>query len=232
MREQWVVGILVLCVIVIGFFDPRYVWFLQSAFRGAEIPGGAHDSEVEGLRAQLAVLNELQESGYPISLPYTVAPVYSRYPFNFKHELLIAAGSRLGIKAGDPVVLAPRATGTAPVLIGSVKEVFEDAAVVRTVFDGGFELPVRVGTTRMNALLKGGNTPKITLIPRGRPVAGGDLVASAGPTAPYGLAVGEIGEVRPSRDALFYEASLEVPYDVNVLRAVTVLRGRPQFESR
>src|SRR5689334_2713591 len=54
-----------------------------------------------------------------------VAPVYSRYPFNLKNEILIAAGGNDGVKVGDVALFQGS-------LLGSVEKVFSDSALVQT----------------------------------------------------------------------------------------------------
>jgi cell shape-determining protein MreC len=144
------------------------------------------------------------------------APVYSQYPFNLKNELTIAAGSADGIGTGDAAV----ADGF---LIGVVTEASANSATVRTIFDGRFQLPVRIGVTGADALLRGGNDPRLMLIAVDAPVGERDEVRSAASGMPYGLPLGSLQGLHDSADKAFREASLLAPVDPAALRQVTVI---------
>lgn len=156
------------------------------------------------------------------------APVFSNYPFNFKNQLTVGAGSFQGVAISHAVVVpATIASGAAPapppVLVGTVEKVFENASVIETIFDTRWNSAVRVGAGGADALLTGGLDPVVTLIPKDASVLPGDIVYSADAKFPYGLIIGEVKNVEFSSDRTSQRAELSLPYDLNKIRTVIVL---------
>jgi cell shape-determining protein MreC len=146
--------------------------------------------------------------------------VYFRYPFNFKNEILINLGEK-DIKIGDAVVL-PYFEKNNFILVGKVKKVFENYAIIQTLFDPDFKLSVKISTSS-EALFIGGPSPKLTLIPRQNKVNYDDIVYAADSSLPYGLIIGKVGEIKNISNTLFNEATLILPYDLSSIGAVGVL---------
>ncbi len=142
--------------------------------------------------------------------------VYSRYPFGLKNELLISAGEDRGISAGDTAVFEG-------FFVGTVKQVFKDSALLKTIFDPSFKASARIGKSGANSLLIGGSEPQLTLIESRASVAANDLVISAGTGAPYGLSLGRMGEARLSSDRIFQEAPLVISYNLDDVTQVVVV---------
>lgn len=140
--------------------------------------------------------------------------VYSIYPFNFKNEIAVNLGS------GSKIRLGGAATTMDGVLFGKIISISENSSVIKTVFDASFELPVYVGKTSVPALLKGGPTPKITMIPKSSIVDSGSVVYSSSKDFPYGLVLGEIGPIKVSGTSVFYEGELRLSYNLSDLRVV------------
>ncbi len=145
------------------------------------------------------------------------ASVFSSYPLNYKNLLSINAGLADGVTVGMPVTLEGN------ILIGQIIEVSESQSLVRTVFDKDWSLPVRIGAAERDALLVGGQNPKLTLIDKNAEIHPGDVVVSAKKDLPYGLKVGEIATVAESVSSSFKEASLIFSYDTKDLRKVLIL---------
>ncbi|OGY99467.1 MAG: hypothetical protein A2945_01255 [Candidatus Liptonbacteria bacterium RIFCSPLOWO2_01_FULL_52_25] len=199
-------------------FAPQFAWQMRTRFMPPLADTGENLLlENQNLKAELAKFKNIQAAfpdGTRGSIP---AVVYSRYPFNFKHEFLISAGRVQGV--------APNAAVTfSGVLIGKAAKVFDDTTLVRTVFDSGFQAPVRIGNAGIEALFKGGNLPKITLIPEKSEVRKGDVIYSSSPDFPYGIPVGEINKITASADQLFQEATVTFAYDVGAIQAVMVTK--------
>ncbi len=144
-----------------------------------------------------------------------VADVYSRYPFNFKNELLADAGMGDSVKEGGAAIFEG-------MLVGKIVEVRDSAAVVQTVFDPGFSLPVRIGKSKTNALLVGGVEPKLTMIPKNSDIAPGDLVYSASADFKYGLLIGTAGTPAISGTNVFSEAPLILGYNPSDIRYLSL----------
>lgn len=206
---------LILLLIALVFFGQRVFLqakqFLFSVVLDAE--ENNNDGEIFALKAELAKLenikNELPEKPWN----YTRALVLSRYPMNFKNEILVNSGSNDRVFAGQAVALFN-------VLVGKVDKVFDDASLVQTVFDSRFRLPVRIGRSGADGLLLGGALPTVTLIPREEKITKGDIVYSASPDFPYGMAVGEVEKIALSSDELFMEAVLRFSYNLSSVKSV------------
>jgi len=140
--------------------------------------------------------------------------VYSIYPFNFKNEIAVNLGSESRIRLGGA------ATTMDGVLFGKIISVSDNSSVIKTIFDASFELPVYIGKTSVPALLKGGPTPKITMIPKSSIVDAGSVVYSSSKDFPYGLVLGEIGPIKVSGTSVFYEGELKLSYNLSDLRVV------------
>jgi len=167
------------------------------------------ESENEDLKAQ--ILNE--DSNILKSIK-----VYSSYPFNTRGEIVIAAGENFGIEAGDTVVDAGN------ILVGQVRSVFKSSSVVTTIFDPSWEMAIRIGGTEIDALMKGGNELKLSLIAQDALIEEGDTVTSADKNFPYGLELGFIKRIENTDGDVFQEAVLEPTVNLKNLRDVAIYR--------
>ncbi len=199
---------------------PQYGWYLKKVIFSGDGGSGGEDLILENqkLKAEIAKLENLGIRLPATSASYISAFVYSQYPFNFRNEFLIDAGSSLGVEAGDIVVVND-------VFVGRVRDVFNKNSLVRTIFDVSFQSPVRIGKYGVQGLLQGGSLPEVILIPIDSKAEAHDIVYTSSPEFPYGLAVGEIGELRTSPDKLFKEADLKVSYDIGLLTAVSIVKN-------
>lgn len=228
-NSQWVSGALIVILAVLIFFAPSYGWAIRNFLSpsGAPATGSgaaatqADDQTVEAqnevLKAQLAQL-QIVSSQLPVSSSDDIrAMVYSRYPLNFKNELLVNAGTDDGVASGDAVIFQG-------ILIGQVKAVFPDSAVIQTIFDDNLKMPVRIGSGGYDGLLQGGSDPSVVSVASNAQVALGDVVYSASPGLPYGLPIAEIAATSTSADSLFEQASLNFAYDANSIETVLIMK--------
>lgn len=229
-RDRSVSILFIIIFLVLIFFEPAYGWrvrqWLTAGALGASgMNGGAGDA---GGAASLAVQNETLKaqlaelSGVAAQLPQDPANgiramVYSRYPMNFKNELLVNAGAADGVSVGDAVTFQG-------IFIGTVLQTFPATALVQTVFDNNFKMAARVGNAGYDALLTGGASPRATSIVKTAAVAPGDIVYTAAPGIPYGLPVAVIAATTTSPDNLFTEAPLGFAYDINTIQTVLIAR--------
>jgi len=221
MSGRWILGILLAAVVVVALATPAASWRFQRFFAFSGRTAATVESlEIESVAARLPTAAQA----------YTAAPVYSRYPFNVKSELLVGVGSRDGVAPGAIAVVAASSSvsavhGTpAPfVLLGTVLTVSETDAVIETVFDPRLTFAVRVGAAAADALFEGGASPKLTTIAKGAAVAPGNAIVAAAAGFPYGLAVGTVSGVADSGSQPFREAAVAVPYDVSGLRVVFII---------
>lgn len=231
-NNQWVSGALIVILAVLIFFAPSYGWAIRSwlspsvAPPGAAVAVGAAASQTEdqtlaaendALEAQLAELQVVQAE-LPTSSPSDVrAMVYSRYPMNFRNELLVNAGSDEGVASGSAVIFQG-------MLLGQVMTAFSGTALVRTIFDDDTKMPVRIGSAGVNGLLQGGSDPTVGSIAEGSAVSPGDIVYSAAPGLPYGLPIAQVTATGTSPDDLFEQATLSFPYNVNDIETVLIMK--------
>ena len=220
MKNLWAPLILILVLVALIMFVPVYGWRLNR-FLGRS----THTTtdvikltlENQNLKAELAKLEKVKSVLPENTRGFILGIVYSRYPFNFRNQFLISAGRAQGVLQSAGVTFGG-------VLIGKATKVFDDTTLVRTVFDSEFQTPVRVGSAGIEALFKGGNLPKVTLIPEKSEIRRGDIVYTSSPDFPYGIPVGEVGEVTASADQLFKEATIAFAYDVNAIQAVLIAK--------
>lgn len=209
--------ILVVLAAFLLFFETPSGWrarnYLEGNFRGGASDEKSLALENGALKAGLAELRLVRAELPQAQKNYLRAMVYSRYPMNFKNEILLNAGKKEGVAAGKAVLFGGA-------LIGKVERVFDDSSLVETIFDNRFQASARVGPFGVDALFKGGSFPKVALMPLNAQISPGDIIYSASPDFPYGLPIGEVNKIEISSDKLFKEASLNFAYDINGVRTV------------
>ena len=119
-NNQWVSCALIVMLAILIFFAPSYGWAIRSWLSPAiGAPAGGKGNGVAAsqgddrtlaaendvLQAQLAQLQTIASEVPTSSSAETRAMVYSRYPMNFRNELLVNAGSGQGVASGSAVVL-------------------------------------------------------------------------------------------------------------------------------
>lgn len=219
-RNRYFLGILIFALTLFILLAPSYGFrlrnFLSPPATG-QTDGASIAAQNEALKAELAKLQAVEDQLPNASSSETRAMVYSRYPMNFKNELLIDAGAPDGVIPGKGVLFQG-------VLIGTVYQVFSDGSVVQTVFDPNFRMPVRIGSAGVDALLQGGAEPMAISISKGAKVQDGDIIYSAAPGIPYSLPIGEIEGVSVSANSLFQQATVDFAYDINGIQTVEIER--------
>lgn len=146
------------------------------------------------------------------SHPLVEANIFSTYPFNIKDTVVIDRG------ASDGVMLGMVATLADSLLLGQIVSVEEHSAVVRTIFDSRWQLPVKIGSDAVNGLFEGGNNPKVVLVEKAVKV--GDGVFSTAKEFPMGIKIGEIKEVKEDASGIFKEATIRTPYSVGDVQRI------------
>lgn len=219
-NSHWVSGALIVILAALIFFAPSYGWDIRqflSPSMSAPADTQSVDAQNETLKAEIAEL-QVVASQLPTSSPNEIrAMVYSRYPMNFKNELLLNAGTDDGVVTGDAVMFQG-------MLVGQIRAVFSDSAVVQTLFDQNLKMPVRIGSGGYDGLLQGGSDPSVVSVSTGAQIMAGDVLYSASPGLPYGLPIAEIAATSTSPDSLFQQASLSFPYDINTIETVFVMK--------
>ena len=231
-NNHWVSGALIVVLAAPYFFcsilrmdDP---WMAKSdtkrVGRGRSAVGTSSQAEDQSLsaendslKAQLATLQVIASQLPTSSTANIRAMVYSRYPMNFRNELLVSAGSDDGVATGAAVVFQG-------MLIGQVQQVFLHESLVQTIFDNNVKMPVRIGVGGVNGLLQGGSYPMVGSIASAAPVAPDDIVYSAAPGIAYALPIAQVAATSTSADSLFQQATLSFPYDVNNIETVLIMK--------
>jgi len=172
--------------------------------------------ENKGLKARLWQLEKTRSGD---SYRIISAKIHSRYPFNDKSVISINVGEEAGISVDMTVTVKEG------LLLGKITKVFPHYSLVETIFNPGWQLPIRVGESEIESLLTGGIDLKVTLLSKDKKLENGDRVFAASKDFPYGLTIGdlEISEAGSSA-GVFHEAVVKVPYNLNELSNVQVIK--------
>lgn len=176
-------------------------------------------TENEALRAERAAL--LEAGIPPFSADLMKVPVYSRYPYGAGGALVIAAGSAQGLREGLPVLAAPG------VLLGKITRVERTRSEVMTIFHRAWRSSVRAEGGNAHALLEGGETPRVSLIPEGEILSAGTRIVSVDGSFPFGLFIGAAARDAGEADGPWRAALLAAPYRESDLREVLVVTNFP-----
>lgn len=174
--------------------------------------------ENQNLQAQIQKYQVSSVNYQPVNENYLAAKVFSTYPFNIKNEIIINVGENQGIKEAMSVILGEN------ILVGQIIKVFENSSIVRTTFDPNWQLPIRISEKEIDGLFRGGSEPKVVLIEKNKPLQVNDAVYSASQEFPYGLLIGEVVEIKESTAGVFKEAILKMPFNINELREVQIIK--------
>lgn len=197
----------------------KYVWLLiLLGILGLSIFNNLPASS----KSDLAALIQLLPLDKPTAIKQgnrlaLTASVYSTYPFNHRHQIILNAGSIHGVKEKMPVTVEGN------FLLGRIIQVTEKTSIAETIFDPNFSLSVRIGNKMINSLLTGGQDPALTLIEKSAEILEGDAIISAGKDFPYGLKVGAVGGVSENLAGSFKEAQVDFPYKANDLKQAVIL---------
>lgn len=223
----------IMVLILLIFFGPVLGWRVRDFLAGR---GELSDIERLSLRnqkleAELMVFSDVRSQMVgQMDGVYLPALVFAQYPFNFKSEVLISGGERVGVMVEAAVVAGVFYDGedvdvSRVALLGKIEEVWSNKSLVRTIFDSNWKSEVRVGEKGYPALLQGGLYPRLTLVDKSSVLQKGDLVYSADDRFPYGLPIGRVESPRLTDDKLFKEADLVLGYKFEDLRIVGIFIG-------
>lgn len=173
--------------------------------------------ENEMLKAELLALKKEPIIKDKTGKILVFANVYSTYPFNNRNLLSINAGLKKEIKAGFTATIGGN------LLLGQVVDSYENYSLVRTIFDPGWEIPVKIDNDGIDALLIGGREPRLALITKDKELKTGDVVYSASQEFPYGLRIGEINAIKNDVGDAFQEADLSLFYEPKDITEVVII---------
>lgn len=139
----------------------------------------------------------------------------------FRTHILVNKGALDGVVLGAPVV------HEGSILIGFITELDDHTAMFRLLFNPKTSLPAEVvEAEHARGLLTGHLYTSLMLstIPRDAQLKEGHAVVTvANGITPPALLVGKIEKVYSEENKAYQQARLHVPYDVDSLRAVTIL---------
>lgn len=152
------------------------------------------------------------------AIPATVAA----HPLDvFRTELILNRGGADGITLQAPVIVQ------GSMLLGFITDVSDHTAVVRLLLDPGTSLPGEVaGQDHSRGLVEGRQYTSVVLstVPRDAQIKAGEMVVTTAQNqTPQGLLIGKINRVTNVKNEAYQEADVELPYDVDDVRAVNVL---------
>jgi len=223
MRKENTLLLFLAAIVLLIIFFPSLGWRTKSFLAPQAEQNPDSKSlilENESLKTEIAKLSVMKNESSRGTNNMLQVFVYSNYPFNMKSQLLVSGGANNGVKTGQPVFVSSASSN--PVLIGRISEVFENDSLVETVFDSNFQISVKVGSAGVSSLLKGGNSPRLTLMPKDAKVNESDAVYSSEQDYPFGMPIGLAKNISLSSDRFFEEADLETAYNPNDLQTVFI----------
>lgn len=147
--------------------------------------------------------------------------VFSRYPLNDHASISVNAGSDDGLKIGMPVLTAPG------VLLGKIKTVSRTKSEIETIFDPSWRSTVSVGDGRIKAVLVGGSTPYVDLLPKNASTTEGDAVLNLAPEFPMNLFLGKITDLQEGSNALWLQGTIDPFFKFEDIDRVLVVTNFP-----
>jgi len=155
-------------------------------------------------------------------LSFILADVISRSPLNFSQSFTINKGSADKIVAGQAVIWGGQ------VLVGEIKDVADNSAVVRSVNDNEFRTSVFVGEKRIEAMFKGqGLEPaQLDLVSIKEEIKVGDRIITSGldKKISRGLYIGEVKDVKKVEGKVFQTITIEPAFDWGQLEQVLIIK--------
>lgn len=245
-RNTWVITLLASLVSVLVVFQIPFVHHWRDFLWQRVIGGVAYLGHIEAfppasleqrLNALLAENIRLHAElhDYRLLRQQLAAPAFTDFPTlpaailgrpidTFRSQVIINRGQRDGVKGGEAIVIQ------GSILIGFITETRERTAVAtillhpqtalagETVPSDGQPVQGVVQGTHYTGL-------QLTTVPRDQQLLVGQAVVTS-PRAgriPHGLLMGTIREIVNEETAAYQHATLELPYDPDHLRAVTLL---------
>ncbi|MEK7542835.1 MAG: rod shape-determining protein MreC [Patescibacteria group bacterium] len=167
--------------------------------------------------AENQALRSARSFGFTRNRRYFEADLYSKYPFNDKEILVIDAGSDDGMKVGMPVFLREN------ILIGRISSIKKTQSEVETIFNSSWRSSVFIGSRKIKAVLRGGKSPILELVPKNAVLEKGDSVANSSPNFPLGAYIGTVLNIYNDGSDLWFTADVDTGYSIQDARSVFVI---------
>ena len=152
---------------------------------------------------------------------YIITPIYSRYPFNDRALIFAGAGSNDGVKKDFPVFTKE------DFLLGRITGVYKNRSEIKTIFDPSWSSSVAIGESGTEAVIEGGRTPTLDLIPETAEIEVGDFVYNTHTDYPLNAPIGRIKEIFYERGDSWQKAEVEIPYEIDNIRQIKIYLDFP-----
>lgn len=187
------------------------------------------------LKAELKDYERLRRQlGTPARTDWRTVPVaFVGRPLDiFQSQFLLSKGAGDGLVIGAPVVI------NGSTLVGLITELKEHSAVGQLLTASDTTLAAQVApepASGPNEVVASGlvrgqhyTALRLTTVPRDAPLKIGQAVVTEirSGTLPFGLFIGTVGTIESSANDVYQEATLQLPYDADQLRAGVVLLPR------
>lgn len=188
----------------------------ESSLLAENIRLKAEQQDYERLRQQLGTASFAGFRSVPV--------VLGRPLDTFRSQFLLSKGTQDGLTLGAPLVVQ------GSVLIGFITDLREQTAVAQLLLAPGTTLAVQVEPAGATGLVRGHyyTSLLLTTVPRDIVLKEQQaVVTEAKPNVlPFGLVIGTIARIQSSDNAVYQEARLALPYEVDQLRAANILLPR------
>jgi|GEM_PF-796533 len=149
------------------------------------------------------------------------ATLYSRYPFNDKNLITIEGGEQDGLARYMPALFREGA------LLGKITNVSRTQSEIETIFDSAWRSSVYIGSSKIKAVLRGGDTPTLEFIPKDAKIQKGDAVVNSSPDFPLNLFIGSISSISDKENELWMSADVNTGYSFDDVKSVFVITNFP-----
>ncbi|MDD3607367.1 MAG: rod shape-determining protein MreC [Candidatus Moranbacteria bacterium] len=215
-----------------GYFVGEKIDFFSSI---GELKESNHSLTKENLelKAKLAQLKDIEKENIELRREIGLAP---RDEYDLEAALIIGKdlvekdeavfidkGDRQGIRPGMPVLIG------GGVLVGRVKDVSYNQSSVELILSKNSNISAELESGE-KGIVRGeyGTSAILDMIPQTAQIKNQDEVITSGLNGdiPRGMLIGYVKEVLPSTDYLFQAASINLPYEIEKIRLVWVLKSK------
>jgi rod shape-determining protein MreC len=185
------------------------------------------------LKAKIAQLKDVEKENIELRREIGLAP---RAEYNLEAALVIGKdlverdeiifidkGKQQGINPGMPVFIG------GSVLVGKVKDVFHNQSSVELIVSKNSNINAELESGE-KGIVRGeyGTSAILDMIPQTAQIKDQEEIITSGLNGdiPRGMLIGYVKEVLPSTDYLFQAASINLPYEIDKIRLVWVLKSK------
>jgi rod shape-determining protein MreC len=212
----------------IAFSDRQHLTSQNQRLREDLLLANAKLNRMAAVAEQNERLKQLLDTQHSLGLNVQLARVIGVDLGAYRYQLTLNAGSRDGIKPGQPVIDAHG-------VMGQVKEVLPHTAVVMLITDPAHAVPVTIARTGLRTVAYGtrdGDQLNLPNLPLAADVRVGDrlLTSGIGGRFPPGFPVGRIDHVSTAATGVFQVALAEPAADIDRSTDVLLLHDQAEPE--